>query len=441
MTADTGPTAAVRVTKLTQLRGMAVHMLRVSRKAEWWPSLVGVPQRFLSYGGLGFALILLAMQIAPPQIPMARAAAPVADVMRILPPLPKALPAADTPIANAALFEITLPWPTDGNLQKLLVTAGASEPEATRAAALVEETFGGMVDAGSELKLALGEGQSGQDRPIEQLTLLSDLGRASIVREGGALKVNRGAATRHVKVDIAPGPYWSLRRAGLDPRLALEAATLVEKKAGDVRYVTAVTGERPDRFGTNTTPQLLYLALERPGRRPLRLLKWPGAAEGWVDADRFAIGSEFAQPVRGRISSTFGIRAHPILRFLRPHQGVDFAASWGTPVRAAADGRVVAAGWRGGYGRQVQVDHRQGLATSYSHLSDILATPGNWVRRGQVVGFVGASGLATGPHLHFEIMRSGRRIDPLTARLFDADNAADRSAVAARLAQLKIAGT
>jgi murein DD-endopeptidase MepM/ murein hydrolase activator NlpD len=383
------------------------------------------------------------MQIAPPRIPAAAAATPVADVTRILPPLPMTSPAAaDEPITSAALFEMTLPYPAGGDLPALLVTAGASKDEAKRAATLLGNEFDGMGDAGSDLKLALGEGKAGHDRPIERLTLLSDLGRASIVREGGSLRVERAeTSTRQVKVDIASGPYWSFRSAGLDARVALEGAALVEKKAHDVRSVTAVIGERPDRFGANATPQLLYLALERPGRRPLRLLKWPGTAEGWIDADRFAIEPAFAQPVSGRISSTFGFRVHPILRFLRPHQGVDFAASWGTPVRAAADGQVVAAGWRGGYGRRVQLHHADGLATSYSHLSDIAARPGSWVRRGQIVGHVGASGLATGPHLHFEIMRSGRRIDPLTARLVDAGTAADRAAVAARMAQLRIART
>ena len=411
------------------------------RQAKHWPTLRGVAQRLFTYGGLAYALIFLGMQIAPPRLPIASAATPVADVTRILPPLPEAPATIGEPIGNAALFERTLPYPAGGDLPGLLVTAGANENAAKRAAALVAQEFSGMVDAGSELKLALGVGKSGQDRPIEQLTLLSDLGRGAIVRDGGSLKVKREAAsTRHVKVDITSGPYWSLRRAGLDARLALEAAALVEKRAGDVHSVTAVTGERPDRFGADTTPQLLYLALERTGRRPLRLLKWPGTADGWIDVDRFSPQSAFSQPVSGRISSTFGIRAHPILRFLRPHQGVDFAASWGTPVRAAADGRVVAAEWRGGYGRQVKVNHVGGLATSYSHLSDMVAKPGSWVRRGQIVGYVGASGLATGPHLHFEIMRSGQRIDPLTMRLVDGGNDADRAAVDARLAQLKIAG-
>ena len=400
-----------------------------------------VAQPAFTYGGLACALIFLGMQIAPPRIVAASAATPAADVTRILPPLPEDGPTIAEPSDNAALFEITLPYPAGGDLAGLLVTAGASEHEAKRAAALVAESFSGMVDAGAELKLALGVGKSGQDRPIEQMTLLSDLGRGAIVRDGDSLRVNRDAgATRHVKVAITAGPYWSLRAAGLDARLAMEAAALVEKKARDARSVTAVTGERPDRFGPGATAQLLFLALERTGRRPLRLLKWPGTADGWIDLDDFAPPSVFSQPVSGRISSRFGMRSHPILRLLRPHPGVDFAAIWGTPVRAAADGRVVAAEWRGGYGRQVRVNHAEGLATSYSHLSEMVAQPGSFVRRGQIVGYVGASGLATGPHLHFEITRSGRRIDPLKARLVDEVQAADRAAVAARLAQLRIAG-
>ena len=413
----------------------------IVRQAKNWPTLRDAAQRLFTYGGLACVLIFLGMQIAPPRMPVASAATPVADVTRILPPLPQAPGKFGEPIGNAALFEMTLPYPAGGDLPGLLVTAGANENDANRAAALVAQEFSGMVDAGSELKLALGVGKSGQNRPIEQLTLLSDLGRGEIIRDGESLKAKRDApSTRQVKVDITSGPYWSLRGAGLDARLALEAAALVEKRAANVRSVTAVTGERPDRFGADATPQLLYLALERTGGRPLRLLKWPGTADGWIDADRYGSESAFARPVRGRISSAFGIRAHPILRFLRPHQGVDFAASWGTPVRAAADGRVLAAEWRGGYGRQIKITHAEGLSTSYSHLSDMVAKPGSWVRRGQIVGYVGASGLATGPHLHFEILRSGRRIDPLTARLVAPGNGADRAAVAARLAQLKIAG-
>jgi murein DD-endopeptidase MepM/ murein hydrolase activator NlpD len=116
-----------------------------------------------------------------------------------------------------------------------------------------------------------------------------------------------------------------------------------------------------------------------------------------------------------RISSRFGLRHHPILGFTRLHAGVDFAAPPGTPVLAAGAGRVVMAGFNGGYGRWVEISHDGGLATGYAHLSRIAAGVHSRVRvrQGQVIGFVGSSGLATGPHLHFELHRNGRPVDPL----------------------------
>jgi murein DD-endopeptidase MepM/ murein hydrolase activator NlpD len=117
-----------------------------------------------------------------------------------------------------------------------------------------------------------------------------------------------------------------------------------------------------------------------------------------------------------RISSRFGMRHHPVLKFTRLHAGIDFAAPPGTPILAAGAGRVVDAGPNGGYGRWVKISHADGLATGYAHLSRI--APGvrrsARVRQGQVIGFVGSSGLSTGPHLHFELHRAGRPVDPLS---------------------------
>ena len=117
-----------------------------------------------------------------------------------------------------------------------------------------------------------------------------------------------------------------------------------------------------------------------------------------------------------RISSRFGMRHHPVLRFTRLHAGIDFAAPPGTPILAAGAGRVIEAGRNGGYGRWVKIGHEGGLATGYAHLSRI--APGvrrsARVRQGQVIGYVGSSGLSTGPHLHFELHRNGRPVDPLS---------------------------
>jgi murein DD-endopeptidase MepM/ murein hydrolase activator NlpD len=121
----------------------------------------------------------------------------------------------------------------------------------------------------------------------------------------------------------------------------------------------------------------------------------------------------FKAPVAGPISSGFGIRVHPILGDVRMHTGVDYAVGTGYPIRAAGPGVVVWAGPRGGYGNAVIIDHRNGLATLYGHQSKVNVTVGDKVSAGQVVGFVGQTGMATGPHLHFEVREFGTPVDPL----------------------------
>ncbi len=117
-------------------------------------------------------------------------------------------------------------------------------------------------------------------------------------------------------------------------------------------------------------------------------------------------------PVDAPATSEFGYRRDPINRRRRLHKGIDFDAERGAPVRAAGYGRVVQAGRRGGYGRLVVVDHGFGLETRYAHLRRIKVAKGDIVEPGTLVGLVGQSGRATGPHLHFEVRRSGEAVDP-----------------------------
>ena len=119
-------------------------------------------------------------------------------------------------------------------------------------------------------------------------------------------------------------------------------------------------------------------------------------------------------PIPGAlVTSPFGSRMHPIFHEIRMHTGVDFGADAGTPIRAAADGVVVAAGPRGGYGNATIIDHGRSMATLYAHQSSIVVNPGDQVRRGQVIGYVGCTGYCTGPHLHFEVRINGTPVDPL----------------------------
>jgi murein DD-endopeptidase MepM/ murein hydrolase activator NlpD len=121
-----------------------------------------------------------------------------------------------------------------------------------------------------------------------------------------------------------------------------------------------------------------------------------------------------AVPIPGApITSGFGPRLHPIFGDVRMHTGVDFGATSGTPIHAAADGVVVSAGALGGYGNATVIDHGKSLATLYGHQSLIIVSAGDKVQRGQVIGFVGCTGNCTGPHLHFEVRIAGTPVDPM----------------------------
>ncbi len=121
----------------------------------------------------------------------------------------------------------------------------------------------------------------------------------------------------------------------------------------------------------------------------------------------------------GRYSSGFGYRRHPILGYSKLHTGVDWAAPRGTPIMASGDGTVISAGWSSGYGRYTRVRHTNGYETAYAHQDRIAEgiVPGAHVRQGQIIGFVGSTGLSTGPHLHYEVRINDRLVDPLEIRL------------------------
>lgn len=121
----------------------------------------------------------------------------------------------------------------------------------------------------------------------------------------------------------------------------------------------------------------------------------------------------FSRPVNGSITSRYGMRHHPILRRTRLHAGVDFGAGHGSRISAAADGVVIAATWSRGYGNMIILDHGGGISTLYAHCSSMSVSPGQKVRRGQQIGRVGSTGLATGPHLHFEVRVNGKPVNPL----------------------------
>jgi murein DD-endopeptidase MepM/ murein hydrolase activator NlpD len=123
---------------------------------------------------------------------------------------------------------------------------------------------------------------------------------------------------------------------------------------------------------------------------------------------------ELRMPVQGRLSSRFGARHDPIHGHQRFHRGMDIAAPRGTPIRAAGEGTVVFAGRRKGYGNTIVIEHPDGRRTRYAHAERLYAQKGDQVNAGEVIAAVGSTGRSTGPHLHFEVIENGRRVNPLS---------------------------
>jgi len=121
----------------------------------------------------------------------------------------------------------------------------------------------------------------------------------------------------------------------------------------------------------------------------------------------------FVHPLMGpRLTSKYGMRTHPILRFSKQHSGIDLAAPIGAPIRAVADGQVVFADPFSGFGKLVVIQHKDGFTSHYAHCSKLLVNPGRSLKAGQIVAEVGNTGHSTGPHLHLEIRKDGKALNP-----------------------------
>ena len=146
-----------------------------------------------------------------------------------------------------------------------------------------------------------------------------------------------------------------------------------------------------------------------------------GSRVGWYDREgQSAARTLIRTPISGaRLSSSYGMRRHPISGYNSMHRGVDFAAPTGTPIIAAGSGVITEAGWYGSYGRYIRIRHNSTYDTAYAHMSRIARgiRPGARVEQGQIIGYVGSTGRSTGPHLHYEILVNNRKVNPLTVSL------------------------
>ncbi len=256
---------------------------------------------------------------------------------------------------------------------------------------------------------------------------IDELRTLRVVRDGNDLRADVLARRYETRIETVGGRiesslFGAIEASGEEDQLALDLADIY---AWDVDFNTEI--QRGDSFRVAVEKLSLDGAFARYGRilaaefvrgdRVLQACRHEGAGgAGYYDAEGRPLRKAFLRsPLRfTRISSRFSrSRLHPVLHVRRAHLGVDYAAPSGTPVAAAADGVVSAAGWMGGYGRTVKIRHPNGYETLYGHLSRIDVRPGQRVAQGARVGAVGATGLATGPHLDYRMSRDGQFVDPL----------------------------
>jgi murein DD-endopeptidase MepM/ murein hydrolase activator NlpD len=266
---------------------------------------------------------------------------------------------------------------------------------------------------------------------------LDGKGRAAVRRQGDAWVGSWREFSRRVEVRRLSGRLddsleGAIRAAGGEPSLAYRMADVLQwdldftrdLRTGDTFQVLYEAVYLDGDY--HSLGEVVGLSYDNQGKRLEAYRHGEGDGRGYYDADGRPLQKMFLRsPLRySRITSRFsGHRFHPVLKRYRPHYGVDYGAPVGTAVRVTAGGVVVSAGWNGGGGRTVKVRHPNGFETSYLHLSKFAASirAGRRVSQGEVIGYVGSSGLATGPHLDYRVQQNGHWIDPLSLKSVPAE--------------------
>jgi hypothetical protein len=274
----------------------------------------------------------------------------------------------------------------------------------------------------------------GPDGRLHAVDLVIDRDRRLLLErrgpafQGELVETKFTRAARAFSGCIEGSPWQTLSDRGEDPTLVVQMAEVLaaqvdfytDLRAGDCFDLAFEVDERPDGSYRLIGLEAVRLELRDKMQEAYRFEADAGRAD-WYDADGRSLKRQFLRsPLKfTRISSGFGMRRHPILRRMRAHNGVDYVAPVGTPVQASGDGEIVQAGRHGGHGIYVKLQHGKRYATSYSHLSRLAAgmRRGAHVLQGQVIGYVGSTGLSTGPHLDYRFMKDGKYVDPLSTDL------------------------
>ncbi len=340
---------------------------------------------------------------------------------------------------------------------RLLQRAGVGSGDADRAMALINSaTAIGDIEAGTPIKIILGrrvDKNTARSLDLLEFRARFDL-HLSLQRVGGSLQMQR----KSIAIDDTPlrirgvvgqSLYRSARAAGAPAeaiqnylRIISDRTSLSAINPSD-EYDIIISHRRAET-GETESGELLYAGLGRGGVPRIQMLKWSdGDSSQWYEAS--GVGEsrgQMGRPVNGPVTSNFGMRSHPILGYRRMHSGMDFKAGHGAPIYAATDGIASFVGRKGGYGNFVELKHAGGLGTGYAHMSRFAVSYGQRVRQGQIIGYVGSTGLSTGPHLHYELYRNGVPINPASVTFtqraqLDGPNLQRFRALLARLKSVK----
>jgi len=315
---------------------------------------------------------------------------------------------------------------------------GVAPAEAKAAVTLLSQAFNlNTLKAGLSLEAAIARPAGNASAPAQLLGLTLRTGPAkqltlTTARDGSmrlrALEENVRDERRVAIGTISASLFTSAAALGATPSLTAQVVKLFAHKLDFERDIQPgdtfklVFDRKVTESGrTVEAGNLLYAEIEARGGTDRFYSFQPKGSneiEFFDENGKNIKGFLLSTPVYGaRISSTFGMRMHPILGFTKMHTGIDFAAPTGTPIMAAGDGVVEDAKWWGGYGRWVRLRHNGQWETGYGHMSAIAVKPGQHVTQGQIIGYVGTTGRSTGPHLHFEIWQNGHPIDPRGAKV------------------------
>ena len=377
---------------------------------------------------LGPALVALALSCAS----AARPTEPPAALSLAL--RPTLAPPAPPNAPETAPQTVPVQVQRGESLTAAVERAGVPREEAERAvAALAQAMDLSQIRAGLALEAAILKPRapsapatlvslSLQDGPARALSLSRTFDGALKLREmDEKIRDDTVAADGRIEGSL----YESALKLGATPTITAQVAKLFAHKLDFQRDIQPgddfrlVFDRRVTESGKVVSPGELKYA-ELHGVKFYRFERAHGDVEYFDETGKNIKGFLLRTPVDGaRITSLFGMRRHPILGYTRAHQGIDFGASTGTPILAAGDGVVAEAGRKGGYGNWLRIRHAGVWDTGYGHISRFARgiRPGVRVRQGQVVAYVGATGLATGPHLHYEIWQRGQRVNPLSAKV------------------------